>query len=66
MGGRLGKHEKSESSEDKMLPTIGLRRAVALSSRAQNQRRFGGSLSKNKHIEVRTHALPVCLFDSVS
>ncbi|GAB9465214.1 hypothetical protein Gpo141_00002629 [Globisporangium polare] len=34
-----------------MLPTTGLRRAVALSSRAQNQRRFGGSLSKNKHIE---------------
>lgn len=45
-----------------MQVTTGLRRAVALSSRVQSQRRFGGSLSKNKHIEVR---LLMCLRISV-
>lgn len=47
--------------QDKMLPTTGLRRAVALSTRVQNQRRFGGSLSKNKHIEVRVVAMSLSL-----
>ncbi|TYZ66396.1 hypothetical protein PybrP1_001217 [[Pythium] brassicae (nom. inval.)] len=38
-----------------LVTTLGLRRAAApLASRAQqSQRRFGGSLHKNKHIEAR-------------
>uniref|UniRef100_K3WV28 NADH dehydrogenase [ubiquinone] 1 beta subcomplex subunit 4 n=1 Tax=Globisporangium ultimum (strain ATCC 200006 / CBS 805.95 / DAOM BR144) TaxID=431595 RepID=K3WV28_GLOUD len=34
-----------------MLASTGVRRTVALRARVENQRRFGGSLSKNKHIE---------------